>query len=72
MGTVFISPDWAKCVRRADAALEGKIHREAMRKVAVLGTQYFWDQQTLKQSASLLWRTIEDATPATQWSGSVL
>lgn len=53
-------------------ALQGHVDQEALSKATVLGSQYLWEEQARSQSASLIWRTAENSSPANGWSGSVL
>ncbi|KAM5457522.1 hypothetical protein MaudCBS49596_000717 [Microsporum audouinii] len=53
-------------------SLEGRgISVEAHAALAQ-GAEYYWDRETETQTASLLWRTTHDQTPAAGYSGSVL
>lgn len=50
----------------------GNIASKKVEKVVVEGCDYYWDRESRKSSASILWRTVEHSFSVQGWLGSVL
>ena len=57
---------------KAAEILEGGIASRETQEALVIGSEYIWEKKAVTQSASILWRTNQDYTTASGWSGSTL
>lgn len=57
---------------KAAEILEGGIASRETQEALVIGSEYIWEKNAVTQTASILWRTNQDHTTASGWSGSTL
>lgn len=57
---------------KAAEILEGGIASRETQEALIIGSEYIWEKNAVTQSASILWRTNQDHTTASGWSGSTL